>query len=80
MNREQVKAAVYKVIGELVKDQELTEEMEFKRLAIDSIDIAVAIIDIENELNVRFSDDAQSMVTLETIGELIDKMCEELSI
>ena len=79
MNREQVKAAIYKVIGELVKDQELTEEMEFKRLAIDSIDIAVAIIDIENELNVRFSD-AEPMVTLTTIGELVDKMCEELHV
>lgn len=79
MERTQVKAAVYKVIGELVKGQELTDEMEFKQLAIDSIDIAVAIVDVENELKVRFSND-ESMAAVTTIGELIDKMCEELHI
>ena len=53
-----------------LKGKELTEDMAFKDLGIDPLDLVDLVFELEEEIGVQFEDD--ELLKLKTVQDLLD--------
>ena len=59
----------------ILKGKELTPEMGFKDLGVDSLDLVDLVFELEEEIGVQFEDD--ELTSLKTVQDLLDLIAKK---
>lgn len=76
MKKEEIVAKITEIVEDILGDKPEPDEKIFSRGEMDSLDMLMVIVDIENEFNIVISDDEVTKISADelSIDELADRL------